>query len=77
MIAPPPGEAEAAWEMPPGGEGPEVLAEEKDQLPGVEELIGRIPSAALAAMDELFRAKWTGVRRIPGNVLGPPPEGGQ
>ena len=77
MIVPPPGEAEPAWEAPPGGDAPDLPAEDRDQLPGVEELIGRIPPAALAVMDELFRAKWTGVRRIPGGALGAPPKDGQ
>jgi hypothetical protein len=33
-------------------------------LPSLEELVQRIPAEARAALDDLFRAKFTGVRRI-------------
>jgi hypothetical protein len=36
-----------------------------DVLPSLDELTGRVPPAVVAAMDELFRAKWTEVRRLP------------
>ena len=33
-------------------------------LPSLEELVQRIPADARAVLDELFRAKFTGVRRV-------------
>jgi hypothetical protein len=39
-------------------------AEEKGGLPPLEELVARIPIEARAALDELFRAKFVGVRRV-------------
>jgi hypothetical protein len=33
-------------------------------LPSLEELVQRIPAEARAALDDLFRAKFTGVRRV-------------
>ena len=35
-----------------------------DELPPVEELVQRLRPEVLAALDELFRAKWTGVKRV-------------
>jgi hypothetical protein len=35
-----------------------------EALPALEELVARVPPAVLAALDDLFRAKFTGVRRI-------------
>ncbi len=44
-------------------------AEPKDELPAPEELAARIPPEVLAVMDELFRAKWTAVKRLrPGDL---------
>ncbi|HEX3730238.1 MAG TPA: hypothetical protein VHV47_10565 [Opitutaceae bacterium] len=42
-------------------------------LPALAELAGRVPPAVRAAMDELFRAKFSAVRRIPAEILDPPP----
>jgi hypothetical protein len=39
-------------------------AEEKGGLPPLEELVARIPAEARAALDDLFRAKFVGVRRV-------------
>jgi hypothetical protein len=33
-------------------------------LPSLEELVQRIPAEARAALDDLFRAKFSGVRRV-------------
>ena len=33
-------------------------------LPSLEELVQRIPAEARAVLDDLFRAKFTGVRRV-------------
>ena len=35
-----------------------------DRLPPLEELVARVPPSVLAILDDLFRAKFTGVRRI-------------
>jgi len=35
-----------------------------DDLPPVEELVKRLPPEILTTMEELFRAEWTGVRRL-------------
>jgi hypothetical protein len=35
-----------------------------EALPPLEELVARVPPAVLAVLDDLFRAKFTGVRRI-------------
>jgi hypothetical protein len=35
-----------------------------DVLPPLEELVARVPPSVLAALDDIFRAKFTGVRRI-------------
>jgi hypothetical protein len=36
----------------------------KEELPAVEELVKRLRPEALAALEELFRAKWTNVKRL-------------
>jgi hypothetical protein len=36
-----------------------------DKLPPLEEVVARVPPRVLGMMDELFRAKFTGVRRVP------------
>jgi hypothetical protein len=41
-------------------------------LPPLEELAGRVPAAVRAALDDLFRAKFSAVRRIPAEVLDAP-----
>ena len=38
-------------------------------LPELEELLKRIPPAAREALDEHFRAKFTGVKRVPAKAL--------
>jgi hypothetical protein len=35
-----------------------------DKLPPLEELVARVPAGVRAALDDLFRAKFTTVRRI-------------
>jgi hypothetical protein len=40
-----------------------------DELPPVEDLAKRLRPEVMAALDELFRAKWTGVKRLrPGDL---------
>lgn len=57
---------------------PEVIAataieatEETDTkgLPALEELMKKIPSESRELLDELFRAKFTGVKRVPAKAL--------
>ena len=43
----------------------------KDELPPVEELVQRLPPEVLTALDELFRAKWIGVKRMRPDDLKP------
>jgi hypothetical protein len=38
-------------------------------LPALEELVKRIPPESRELLDELFRAKFTGVRRVPAKAL--------
>ena len=38
-------------------------------LPSLDELVQRIPAETRAALDDLFRAKFTGVRRVPKTAL--------
>jgi hypothetical protein len=69
--APWPGMAdEASFLADQRGQGivpPAVPANEPTDLsplPSLEELVQRIPAEARAALDDLFRAKFTGVRRV-------------
>ena len=39
-----------------------------DTLPTLEELVGRVPANVLGILDDLFRAKFTGVRRFAAGV---------
>ncbi len=77
MAVSPPEDAEIPLETVAEAEAREFTAPGEDRLPEVEDLVGRIPPAVLAAMDEFFRAKWTGVRRIPGGALEAPADAGQ
>ena len=52
------GEVAAAMAAPP-----EMEEGRADELPPLEELVGRVPSGVRASLDELFRARFTGVRR--------------
>jgi len=57
-------EATARGEAPPApskGEAP-VLG---DRLPALDELVARVPAGVRDVLDELFRAKFTAVRRFP------------
>ena len=38
-------------------------------LPTMEELVKRIPAESRELLDELFRAKFTGVKRVPAKAL--------
>ena len=54
-----------------GGSAPvETTAEEPSgALPALEELVKRIPENTLKTMDELFRAKFVRVQRVPAKNL--------
>ena len=55
---------EPAFTPPPAeGEAP------KGKLPPLEELVGRIPAETRQLLDELFRARFTEVRRVPAKAL--------
>ena len=50
-------------------EEPDLSPAVEADLPSMDELVKRIPPEVLATMDELFRAKWTAVRRLqPGDL---------
>lgn len=58
----------------------ERLAEEAESvrdLPALEELVERLPAAVREGLEDLFRAKYTKVRRLPARMFNrPPTEGG-
>jgi hypothetical protein len=45
------------------------LAEEKETLPPLDDLVPRIPGEVRAALEDLFRAKFVTVRRMPKEAL--------
>ena len=47
----------------------ERLPEEKGELPPLEDLVKRIPMPTRDLMEELFRAKFVTVKRIPKSAL--------
>jgi hypothetical protein len=49
--------------------GPAPREEPPLKLPPLEGLVGRIPPGVRDALDELFRAKFTLVRRVPPSSL--------
>jgi hypothetical protein len=54
--------------------GPDVAsplpsAADKKNLPPLDPLVARLPAETRAALDELFRAKFTAVRRVPESAL--------
>ena len=70
-----PGEAEEAAFlaeqrlMEPAGPGPAEPEEAPADLPPLEDLVARVPAPTRALMDELFRAKFVTVRRVPRSAL--------
>lgn len=65
--------AEQAGEAPAGRPRRTVAMEDAGAppLPKLDELIHRIPATVRETLDELFRAKFTAVRRVPEAVLKP------
>jgi hypothetical protein len=64
----PPGPEEGGSEDPPRVE-PDGDAPAPDVLPEVEELVAKLRPEVKTALDELFRAKWAGVKRVPAGDL--------
>jgi hypothetical protein len=50
-----------------------------DKLPALDELVSRVPPQILGLLDDLFRAKFTGVRKfaVPAEPVGRPAGGSQ
>jgi hypothetical protein len=48
---------------------PAIAPENKAPLPSLESLLARLPAETRETLDDLFRAKFTGVRHVPGRVL--------
>lgn len=47
----------------------ETPPEEKGDLPPMEDLVSRIPASARELMEELFRARFVTVKRVPKSAL--------
>lgn len=45
--------------------------DDQKKLPVLDTLVARLPAGTRAALDELFRAKFTFVRRVPEGALKP------
>jgi hypothetical protein len=56
-------------EAPLPGVVPASDDEAKDELPPVEELVKRLRPEVLETLDELFRARWTDVKRVQPGAL--------
>jgi hypothetical protein len=55
--------------VPVAASASEELAVEKGALPSVDEMVARLPAEVRTTLDDLFRAKFTAVRRVPAKVL--------
>ncbi|MBX3748579.1 MAG: hypothetical protein KF897_00660 [Opitutaceae bacterium] len=53
----------------PGGEDAAEVDEAPAKLPAIEDLVQQIPAETREALDELFRARFVRVQRIPRKVL--------
>jgi hypothetical protein len=53
----------------PALEHVESPSEEKGDLPPMEDLVKRIPAPARELMEELFRARFVTVKRVPQSAL--------
>ena len=58
---------ETGFIRPPPAEP--VDAEPKTALPSLDELVSRVPAEVREVLDELFRARFTAVRRMPARAL--------
>lgn len=50
---------------PPAAPPVVVAAEPTGELPALDDLVARIPASTRALIDEMFRAKFIAVRRVP------------
>ena len=57
--------ADAAFDPGAAGQGAASLPDETDELPPLDDLVQRIPAPTRALIDELFRAKFVTVKRLP------------
>lgn len=65
-------DAEAGFSSPaPDSSDPGTPAESGDPLPPLADLVNRIPGPTRDLLEELFRAKFVAVRRIPHSALKP------
>ena len=60
---------EAVVGLPVAATRAEEVEELKGPLPSLDEMIQRIPTAVLEVLEELYRAKFTAVRRVPAKDL--------
>lgn len=54
---------------PPPAEAPEETVEPSAPLPALDDLVKRIPGSVRETLDELFRAKFVKVQRVPKSAL--------
>ncbi|HEY0945251.1 MAG TPA: hypothetical protein VGD81_08275 [Opitutaceae bacterium] len=47
----------------------EAETDAKAKLPPLDSLVKQVPPDVIETLDELFRAKWVGVRKVPKAVL--------
>ncbi len=56
-------------QVPSGGSDAVEPEEAPAKLPAIEDLVQRIPAETREALDELFRARFVRVQRVPGKAL--------
>ncbi len=61
---------ETGFSRPPPSESED--SEAKTALPALDELVSRVPAEVRELLDELFRARFTAVRRMPARALKQP-----
>jgi len=54
---------------PPPAKAPEETVEPTAPLPALDDLVKRIPGSVRETLDELFRAKFVKVQRVPKSAL--------
>jgi hypothetical protein len=57
--------ASAADAPEPAREAPAAPQASEGKLPSLDDALARVPSGVLGLLDDLFRAKFTGVRQYP------------
>jgi hypothetical protein len=53
----------------PAASSPPAAVADQKSLPPLDPLVARLPAEVRAVLDELFRAKFTAVRRVPEKAL--------